>query len=80
MKHLSLLAGSMSRLEIGHLIASTEFSDLPPRYRDDARKTAATGEELAGFLDEFGGANRSEVEAGTLRSLRAKREAPWSGR
>jgi pimeloyl-ACP methyl ester carboxylesterase len=72
LKHLSSLAGSMSRLGMGHLIASTEFSDLPPRYRDDARTTAATGKEMAGFLDEFGVANRSEAEAGTLRSLGAK--------
>jgi len=72
LKHLSALAGSTSRLGFGHLIANTSFSDLPPKYRDDARKTAATGKEMAGFLDEFGVANRSEAEAGTLRSLGGK--------
>ena len=72
LRHLSSLVATTSRLGVGHLIADTSFSDLPPRYRDDARKTAATGKEMSGFLDEFGVANRSEAEAGTLRSLGAK--------
>jgi pimeloyl-ACP methyl ester carboxylesterase len=72
LKHLSSLAATTSRLGVGRLIADTGFSDLPPRYRDDARTTAATGKEMAGFLDEFGVANRSEAEAGRLRSLDAK--------
>ena len=54
------------------VLANTDFSTLPPKYRDDARATAATGKEMGGFLDEFGVANRSEAEAGTLRSLDAK--------
>ena len=72
LKHLSSLVATTSRLGVGHLIADTGFSDLPPRYRDDARATAATGKEMSGFLDEFGVANRSEAEAGGLRSLDAK--------
>jgi pimeloyl-ACP methyl ester carboxylesterase len=72
LKHLSSLAATTSRLGVGRLIAATGFSELPPTYRDDARKTAATGKEMGGFLDEFGVANRSEAEAGTLRSLDAK--------
>jgi pimeloyl-ACP methyl ester carboxylesterase len=72
LKHLSSLAATTSRLGVGRLIADTGFSDLPPKYRDDARKTAATGKEMGGFLDEFGVANRSEAEAGALRSLDAK--------
>jgi pimeloyl-ACP methyl ester carboxylesterase len=72
LKHLSSLAATTSRLGVGRFIADTDFSDLPPKYRDDARKTAATGKEMGGFLDEFGVANRSEAEAGTLRSLDAK--------
>src|SRR6478735_8275238 len=71
-KHVSALAGSTSRLGVGRLIADTSFSELPPKYRDDARTTAATGKEMAGFLDEFAVANRSEAEAGSLRSLGAK--------
>ena len=54
------------------MIADTDFSYLPPKFRDDARATAATGKEMGGFLDEFGVANRSEAEAGELRSLDAK--------
>jgi hypothetical protein len=57
---------------LGWLLANSEFSTLPPRYRDDARSTAATGKETGGFLDEFGTANRSEAGAGTLRTLDAK--------
>jgi pimeloyl-ACP methyl ester carboxylesterase len=72
LKHLSSLAATTSRLGVGRFIADTDFSDLPPKYRDDARKTAVTGKEMGGFLDEFGVANRSEAEAGTLRSLDAK--------
>ncbi len=64
LKHLSSLVATTSRLGVGRLIAATDFSDLPPKYRDDARATAATGMEMSGFLDEFGVANRSEAEAG----------------
>jgi hypothetical protein len=66
------LVATTYRLGVGRLIADTGFSDLPPKYRDDARKTASTGKEMAGFVDEFGVANRSEAEAGRLRSLDAK--------
>jgi hypothetical protein len=66
------LVATTSRLGVGRVIADADFGYLPPRYRDDARKTAATGKEMGGFLDEFGVANRSEAEAGTLRSLGAK--------
>ncbi|WP_327633058.1 alpha/beta fold hydrolase [Kribbella sp. NBC_00482] len=72
LKHLSSLAATTSRLGVGRLIAGSGFSELPPTYRDDARATAATGKEMGGFLDEFGVANRSEAEAGSLRSLNAK--------
>ena len=72
LKHLSSLVATTSRLGAGHLISDTGFSELPPTYRDDARHTAATGKEMSGFLDEFGVANRSEAEAGELRSLDAK--------
>jgi pimeloyl-ACP methyl ester carboxylesterase len=72
LKHVSSLVASTARLGAGHLIANADFSDLPPKYRDDARTTAATGKEMGGFLDEFGVANRSEAEAWNLRSLDAK--------
>jgi pimeloyl-ACP methyl ester carboxylesterase len=72
LKHLSSLVATTSRLGVGRLIADTDFSYLPPEYRDDARATAATGKEMGGFLDEFLIANRSEAEAGTLRGFGAK--------
>lgn len=72
LKHVSSLAATTSRLGVGRLVADSDFSYLPPRYRDDARKTAATGKEMGGFLDEFGVASRSEGEAGRLRSFGAK--------
>jgi hypothetical protein len=71
-KHLSSLVATTSRLGLGRLIAEGDFGLLPPRYRDDARTTAATGKEMSGFLDEFGVANRSEAEAGELRRLGSK--------
>jgi hypothetical protein len=69
LKHVSSLIGSTSRLGLGRLIASSASSSLPPRYRDDARMTAATGKEMGGFVDEFVVANRSESEAGELRTF-----------
>ena len=72
LKHAVLADRDDFSLGLGRFLANTEFSTLPPKYRDDARATAATGKEMGGFLDEFGVANRSEAEAGTLRSLDAK--------
>ena len=72
LKHVSSLFATTSRLGVGRLLADTSFSDLPPKYRDDARATAATAKEMSGVLDEYGVANRSVAEAGRLRSLDAK--------
>ncbi|WP_405070919.1 alpha/beta hydrolase [Kribbella sp. NBC_01510] len=72
LKHLSSLVAATSRLGLGRLLADTSFSELPPKYRDDARATAATAKEMSGVLDEYGVANRSVPEAGTLRSVGAK--------
>jgi hypothetical protein len=66
------LFATTSRLGLGRLLADTSFSDLPPKYRDDARATAATAKEMSGVLDEYGVANRSVAEAGRLRSFDAK--------
>ncbi|HLN77567.1 MAG TPA: alpha/beta hydrolase [Nocardioidaceae bacterium] len=70
--HVSSLFATTSRLGLGRLLAVTSFSDLPSKYRDDARATAATPKEMSGVLDEYGAANRSAAEAGKLRSLGAK--------
>ncbi len=72
LKHVSSLFATTSRLGVGRLLAATSLSDLPPKYRDDARATAATPKEMSGVLDEYGVANRSVAEAGRLRSLDAK--------
>jgi pimeloyl-ACP methyl ester carboxylesterase len=72
LKHLSALVATTSRLGVGRFIADNDFGYLPARYRDDARTTAATGEQMGGFLDEFGVANRSEAEAGQLHGLSGK--------
>lgn len=72
LKHVSSLVATTSRLGVGRLIAHADFSELPPRYRDDARRSAATGREMTSVLEEFGVANRSAAEAGSLRSLGAK--------
>jgi pimeloyl-ACP methyl ester carboxylesterase len=72
LKHATSLIATTSNVGLGWLLANSEFSTLPPKFRDDARATAATGKEMGGFLDEFGVANRSEAEAGRLRTLRAK--------
>lgn len=72
LKHVSSLFATTSRLGLGRLLADTSFSDLPPKYRDDARATAATPKEMSGVLDEYGVASRSVAEAGRLRSLDAK--------
>jgi pimeloyl-ACP methyl ester carboxylesterase len=72
LKHVSSMFATTARLGVGRLIAATGFSELPPKYRNDARATAATAKEMGGLLDEYGVANRSVAEAGTLRSLDAK--------
>jgi len=72
LKHASSLIATTSRVGLGWFLANTDFTTLPPTYRDDARATSATGKEMGGFLDEFGVANRSEAEAGTLHTLGAK--------
>lgn len=72
LKHVTSLIATTSRVGVGWLVADAGFSDLPPKYRDDARATAATGMGMGGFLDEYGVANRSAAEAGELRSLDAK--------
>lgn len=72
LKHLSSLVATTSQVGVGRLVAATGFSDLPPRYRDDARTTAATGMEMGGVLDEYGVASRSVAEAGRLRNFDAK--------
>ena len=72
LRHVSSLLATTSRLGVGRLLADTSFAELPPRYRDDARATAATAKEMSGVLDEYGVANRSVAEAGRLRSLDAK--------
>jgi pimeloyl-ACP methyl ester carboxylesterase len=72
LKHATSLIATTSHVGLGWFLANADFGTLPPKYRDDARATAATGKEMGGFLDEFGVANRSEAEAGTLRTLDAK--------
>ena len=72
LRHATSLIATTSHVGLGWVLANAGFSDLPPKYRDDARATASTGMEMGGFLDEFAVANRSEAEAGTLRSLGAK--------
>jgi pimeloyl-ACP methyl ester carboxylesterase len=72
LKHGSSLIATTSNVGLGWLLANSQFSTLPPKYRDDARATAATGKEMGGFLDEFGVANRSMAEAGALRTLDAR--------
>jgi pimeloyl-ACP methyl ester carboxylesterase len=71
-RHVSSLFATTSRLGLGRILADTSFSDLPPKYRDDARTTAATAKEMSGLLEEYGVANRSTAEAGGLRGFDAK--------
>lgn len=71
-KHVSALASASARLGVGRLIARSDFSDLPPQSRDEARASAATAMEMGSFLDEFAIANRSESEAGELVDLDGK--------
>ena len=72
LRHVTSLIATTSLLGVGWLVADAGFSDLPPKYRDDARATASTGMGVGGLLDEYGVASRSAAEAGKLRSLDAK--------
>jgi pimeloyl-ACP methyl ester carboxylesterase len=71
-QHASSLVATTSWLGAARLLAATSFSELPPRYRNDYRATAATGTEMAGVLAEYLVAGSSAGAAGTLRSLDAK--------
>jgi pimeloyl-ACP methyl ester carboxylesterase len=71
-KHVSSLIATTSRLGLGRLIANISFSELPPKYRDDARASGATAKEMGSTIDEYVVANRSTAEAARLRSLDAK--------
>jgi pimeloyl-ACP methyl ester carboxylesterase len=68
-KHVSVLASTTSRLGVGRLVAATSFADLPAASRDEARRSAATAEEMSSFIDEYAVANRSAREAGALTDL-----------
>lgn len=72
LKHATSLIATTSRVGVGWLLVDASYSDLPPKCRDDARATAATGMGLGGVLDEYGVASRSAAEAGKLRSFDAK--------
>jgi pimeloyl-ACP methyl ester carboxylesterase len=72
LRHVTSLIATTSLLGVGWLVADAGFSDLPPKYRDDARATASTGMGVGGLLDEYGVASRSAAEAGKLHSLDAK--------
>jgi pimeloyl-ACP methyl ester carboxylesterase len=65
----SAIASSTAHLGLGRLIRSS-YSTLPPKSRDEARASSATGGYLGSWLDEFGSANRSTSEAGKLDHLR----------
>lgn len=71
-KHFSALVSTTARLGLGRLIAAADFGDLPAPYRDEARASAATAQEMASFIDEFAVANRSESQAGQLTTLDGK--------
>jgi pimeloyl-ACP methyl ester carboxylesterase len=72
LRHVSSLFGTTSRLGVGRLLGAVNWAELPPKYRDDARATQATGKEMSGTLAEYGVARRSGAEAGTLTSLGAR--------
>jgi hypothetical protein len=72
LKHVSSLVATTSRLGLGRLIANISFSELPPKYRDDARASGATAKEMSSTIDEYGVADRSTAQAARLRSLGAK--------
>jgi pimeloyl-ACP methyl ester carboxylesterase len=67
----SLLA-TTSRFGVSRILAGLSHGELPPVYRDDARATAATGQDLSGTIAEYGVAGRSAADAGRLRSLNGK--------
>ncbi len=72
LKHVSALLSATARLGLGRLLAQATPSDLPPPFRDEARASAATAKEMAGFIDEYAVAGRSASEAGELTSLDGK--------
>ena len=72
LKHFSALMSATARLGLGRLLGQVTPADLPPPFRDEARASAATAKEMAGFIDEYAVAGRSASEAGELMSLDGK--------
>ena len=72
LRHVSSLVATTARLGVGRVLADLSFADLPPKYRDDYRATAASAKGMSGTIDEYGVANRSSSQAGRLRSLDTK--------
>ena len=73
LKHLSSLVATTSRLGVGRLHRRHRVSRTYRRSTGTMRgPPPPPAKEMGGFLDEFGVANRSEAEAGALRSLDAK--------
>jgi hypothetical protein len=66
LKHFSALMSATARLGLGRLLAQVTPLDLPPPFRDEARASAATAKEMAGFIDEYAVAGRTASEAGEL--------------
>jgi pimeloyl-ACP methyl ester carboxylesterase len=66
-KHLSALLSTTARLGVGRLLA--QGGELPPPFRDEARASAATAEEMASVIEEYAVADRSVSEAGELTDL-----------
>jgi pimeloyl-ACP methyl ester carboxylesterase len=72
LRHISSLFATTARLGLGRALAATSYSELPRKYRDDARSTDATAKNLGGVLEEYGAASRSAADAWRLRDLGAK--------
>jgi pimeloyl-ACP methyl ester carboxylesterase len=72
LRRVSAIVSASARLGVGHVLALSGYSTLPPRSRDEARASSATAAYLGSFVDEFGVASRSMSEAGALVDLDGK--------
>jgi pimeloyl-ACP methyl ester carboxylesterase len=66
---VSALISTSARFGLVRLYALTDFGNLPPRTRDEARAKSATSGPVRSTIDEYVQANSSIEEAAALRTL-----------
>jgi pimeloyl-ACP methyl ester carboxylesterase len=69
---VAALMSASARFGVGRLYGKFDYGTLPPRSRDEARKSSATANAIRSTIDEYVQANTSMQQAAALRDFAAK--------